>query len=75
VIERNVGGRDRTVRAVLAVALAGVGLATVADLVSVPRLVGPLALAGAASLGVNALTGRCLANHVLGVDTCRVDPD
>lgn len=65
-METNVGGRDRIVRAALAVVLAGVaGLA----LGSGRRGVGLAAAVGAVGLGFNAVTCFCGLNRALGIDT------
>jgi len=67
VVQRNVGGRDRRARAVLAV----VALAVAAWAVTAGR--GDVAAAGALAgvgLGVNAVTGVCGVNALLGIDTC-----
>jgi len=65
-VEQNVGGTDRIVRAVLAVAL------TVAALLALRagrRSVGVLAATGAIALGFNAVTCFCGLNEALGIDT------
>lgn len=65
-IDRNVGGRDRLLRAGLAVVLVAVaGLALRAD----RRRVATLAAVGAAGLGFNAVTCFCGLNAALGIDT------
>lgn len=69
-VERNVGGIDRYVRAVLAVVFLGIGIAGVAAGQSLLGLGGFVAGAG---LGFNALTGFCGVNAVLGIDTCSWD--
>lgn len=70
-IEKNVGGVDRTVRAVGAVALAVAGVAAVLGALPLLGWVGGVALlAGSAGLTFNVLTQRCLGNHLLGIDTC-----
>ncbi|MFC4358507.1 DUF2892 domain-containing protein [Halobium salinum] len=65
-IERNVGGRDRLLRAVLAVVLS---VATVSALRSGNRVAGLLFATGALGLGVNAVTCFCGLNRALGIDT------
>lgn len=65
-LERNVGGRDRLARAVLAVALAAVALGAVR---SGRRSVGLLAAVGALGFGFNATACFCGLNRLLGVDT------
>ncbi|MFB6280722.1 MAG: YgaP-like transmembrane domain [Haloferacaceae archaeon] len=65
-VERNVGGRDRLARAVLAVGLAA--LAAVA-LRSGRRSIGTVAAVCALALGFNAATCFCGLNRLLGVDT------
>jgi len=69
-LERNVGGRDRIVRAALAVALAVVA---VSRLRRGSRVVGLLALVGALGAGFNATTRFCGVNAALGVDTTTDD--
>jgi len=64
--ESNVGGRDRLVRAVLAVLLTVVAIRS---LRGGNRAVGLLAGMGALGLGFNAVTCFCGVNRVLGVDT------
>ncbi|MFB6156351.1 MAG: YgaP-like transmembrane domain [Haloferacaceae archaeon] len=64
--ERNVGGRDRVLRALVAVALVAVaGIALRAG----RRGVATVAVVGAAGLGFNAVTCFCGLNALLGVDT------
>lgn len=65
-VERNVGGRDRLVRTVLAVALAALA---VVKLRGGDRATGLLAGVAAAGLGFNAVTCFCGLNAALGVDT------
>jgi hypothetical protein len=65
-MERNVGGRDRTGRAVLAVVL---GVVAVAALTSGKRAVAVAATAGALGFGFNAVTCFCGLNAALGIDT------
>jgi len=65
-LSRNVGGRDRLVRALLA-ALLTVG--TVRFLLSGRRRLGLLAALGAVGFGFNAVTCFCGVNGALGVDT------
>jgi CBS-domain-containing membrane protein len=65
-VERNVGGRDRLVRALLAVALA---LVAARSLRSGNRTTGAVALVGALGFGFNAVTCFCGLNRTLGVDT------
>jgi hypothetical protein len=76
-MNRNVGGRDRTVRLVAGFALLAVGVA--GDAGWVPLAVGPfpqagtslvLALAGLATLA-SGLLRICLVNRLLGRDTTR----
>lgn len=65
-IDRNVGGRDRLLRAGLAVVLVAVaGLALRTD----RRRLATLAAVGAAGLGFNAVTCFCGLNAALGIDT------
>lgn len=65
-LERNVGGRDRLARALLAVVLTVVALAALRD---GRRLAGTLAAAGALGAGFNAVTCVCGVNAALGIDT------
>ncbi|MFB6256696.1 MAG: YgaP-like transmembrane domain [Haloplanus sp.] len=65
-LERNVGGRDRLFRAVLAVVMVVVaGLALRAG----RRSVATVAAAAAVGLGINAVTCFCGLNAALGLDT------
>ena len=64
--EKNVGGRDRLVRALLAVALTVVAIST---LKKGKRKTGLLALVGAVGFGFNATTCFCGLNQTLGIDT------
>ncbi|AZH25460.1 YgaP family membrane protein [Haloplanus aerogenes] len=66
--ESNVGGRDRLVRAALAVVLT---IVAIRSLRGGNRTVGLLAGVGALGLGFNAVTCFCGLNRVLGVDTAR----
>lgn len=63
---RNVGGRDRLARAVLAVALAAIAVVSLRD---GDRTTGVLAGVAAAGLGFNAVTCFCGVNAALGIDT------
>ncbi|SEW22846.1 YgaP family membrane protein [Halobacterium jilantaiense] len=65
-VERNVGGRDRLVRTVLAVALTALAVVKLRD---GDRTTGLLAGVAAAGLGFNAVTCFCGLNAALGVDT------
>lgn len=65
-VETNVGGRDRTVRALLAVVLTVVAART---LKNGKRTAGMLALVGALGFGFNATTCFCGLNEALGLDT------
>ena len=65
-LSTNVGGRDRIVRALLAVLLT---LGTVRLLRSGRRRLGVLAALGAVGFGFNAVTCFCGVNEALGVDT------
>jgi hypothetical protein len=65
-LDTNVGGRDRLVRAALAVLLAIVALRS---LRGGNRTVGLLAGLGAVGLGFNATTCFCGVNRLLGIDT------
>ncbi len=64
--EKNVGGRDRLARALLAVVLT---LVAVRSLRSGERRVGALAVVGALGFGFNATTRFCGLNRALGIDT------
>lgn len=64
--KRNVGGRDRLVRGLLAGVLAVVAASTVAG---GRRTLGVLAGAAAVGLGFNAVTCFCGLNAALGLDT------
>jgi hypothetical protein len=66
-LERNVGGRDRQLRAGGALlALVGAGLAWGLNEQSLV-LVGLFVALG---LGFNAITGFCWGNKLLGIDSC-----
>jgi len=65
-VERNVGGTDRIVRAVLATALAVVAILA---LRKGKRSTGLLATLGAIGFGINAVTCFCGLNRTLGIDT------
>jgi hypothetical protein len=65
-MEQNVGGRDRIVRATLAVALS---LVAVTALREGNRSRGTLAGLGALAFGFNATTCFCGLNAALGLDT------
>jgi hypothetical protein len=65
-MERNVGGRDRLVRTVLAVALSVVAVAALRE---GNRSRGMLAGLGALAFGFNATTCFCGLNAALGLDT------
>jgi len=64
--DKNVGGRDRLIRAVLAVVLT---IVSVRWLRSGKRKRGLLAGVGALGLGFNASTGYCGFNDTLDIDT------
>ena len=66
--DRNVGGIDRLVRAVLAAVLSVVAVAAALD-----GLVVLAAASGTGALGVgfNATVGWCGVNHLCGFDTTR----
>jgi hypothetical protein len=65
-VEQNVGGRDRLVRALLAAVLTVVAIST---LKRGKRKAGLLALVGALGFGFNATACFCGLNRVLGIDT------
>ncbi|RCU45901.1 DUF2892 domain-containing protein [Haloplanus salinus] len=69
-LERNVGGRDRLVRAALAVLLTVVAARALRRR---KRPAGLLAGIGALGLGFNATTCVCGLNRLLGVDTTEGD--
>jgi len=64
--DRNVGGRDRIVRAALCVALTVVAARALRH---GDRTTGLLAGVGAIGLGFNAATCFCGLNRLLGIDT------
>jgi hypothetical protein len=64
--EKNVGGRDRLARALLAALLTIVAIST---LKKGKRKTGVLALVGAVGFGFNATTCFCGMNKTLGIDT------
>ena len=64
--KKNVGGRDRLARALLATLLTVVAIST---LRSGKRKTGLLALVGALGFGFNAVTCFCGLNKTLGIDT------
>lgn len=70
--KENVGGRDRLLRAALAVVLS---IVSVRWLKSGKRKRGLLAGVGALTLGFNATTGYCGVNESLGVDTTAEDDE
>lgn len=65
-IERNVGGTDRIVRAVLAV---GFTIVALSALRAGRRSLGTVAAIAAVGLGINAVTCFCGLNKALGLDT------
>lgn len=65
-IESNVGGRDRFVRAILAVVLTAIAVKT---LRKGKQKTGLVALLGGIGLGINATTCFCGLNKALGIDT------
>ncbi|RXK50224.1 YgaP-like transmembrane domain [Halorientalis pallida] len=65
-VDTNVGGIDRTGRAVLAVVLTVVAVATLRE---GNRTTGLLAGIGALAFGFNATTCFCGLNAALGIDT------
>jgi hypothetical protein len=65
-VETNVGGRDRIVRTLLAVALTVVAIST---LKKGKNKTGLLAGVGALGFGFNAVTCFCGLNQALGIDT------
>jgi len=71
VIRKNVGGFDRWVRAIVGVALAAAGIAGGLGYLPFGDLSGAVLTAASAGLLFNAVTQRCVANRLLGVNTCR----
>jgi hypothetical protein len=65
-VDKNVGGIDRTGRALLAVVLTVVAVATLRE---GNRTTGLLAGIGALAFGFNATTCFCGLNAALGIDT------
>ena len=68
---KNVGGTDRIARALIAVVFLAIGVGAL-----VTTGVGTIAIVGlvaGTSLGLNAATQFCLANALLGIDTCSWD--
>lgn len=63
-MDRNVGGLDRPLRVVLALAL------LVAGYRNRERTLGTLSFVAGSDLLATAVIGRCPANAVLGIDTC-----
>lgn len=63
-MDRNVGGVDRALRVVVAVALLAVGYR------NRDRFVGTLAFVAGSDLLATAAIQRCPGNAVLGIDTC-----
>ena len=66
VLDRNVGGRDRRLRAVLAVVLGVVAAVAAVDGVTAVAVASG---AGALGAGFNAVTGWCGVNAACGFDT------
>lgn len=64
--ERNVGGRDRLLRGILALVLAVVALASV---LTGRRTMGLLTAVVAVGLALNYITCFCSLNRLLGLDT------
>jgi len=64
--KKNVGGRDRLVRTLLAAFLTVVAISTIKK---GKRKTGLLALVGALGFGFNATTCFCGLNKTLGIDT------
>ncbi|GAB6860001.1 YgaP-like transmembrane domain [Haloplanus litoreus] len=67
-VEKNVGGRDRLVRTLLAALLTVVSIRAFER---GKRAIGLLAAAGALGFGLNAVTCFCGVNEALGIDTSR----
>lgn len=65
-VDKNVGGRDRLVRSLLAVVLTVVAVST---LKKGKHKTGVLALVGALGFGFNSTTCFCGVNKTLGMDT------
>lgn len=70
VLEKNVGGIDRIARAILAAVALSVGLW---GLTAGQNAVAAVSLLAGAGFGFNAVTQFCVANALLGVDTCSWD--
>jgi hypothetical protein len=70
VIAKNVGGVDRWIRAVVGVVLAAAGVASGLDYLPFGTLGGTVMAAGSAGLLCNVVTQRCIANRLLGLNTC-----
>jgi hypothetical protein len=64
--EKNVGGRDRKARALLATLL---GIIAIGTLIKGNRTLGFIATVGAIGFGINAVTCFCGLNETLGIDT------
>ena len=64
---KNVGGRDRIARGVLATALV---VAAIGAFVAGRRSTAVAAGLGSVALLFNVVTQRCGANKLLGIDTC-----
>jgi len=65
-LQKNVGGRDRLARALLAAFLTVVAIRALG---SGKKTTGVLAGIGALGFGFNATTGFCGLNEALGIDT------
>jgi len=75
-IEKNVGGYDRIARGLLAVVcfVVAVTLLVASPFEGTVNLaVATTAFVAGLGLSFNAVTQRCMANKVLGINTCRVD--
>lgn len=66
-VRKNVGGVDRSLRVVAALALLAYGYRNRS------RTVGTLAFLGGSDLLATAVVRRCPANALLGIDTCGAD--
>ncbi len=67
-MDRNVGGADRAVRGVLAAALFAVAYRSLFR--DGPSRGALLAIVAGVGLTFNVVSGRCLGNRALGIDTC-----
>lgn len=69
-VPKNVGGLDRKLRLFVGGKLATTGLFALVVEPIVGVTVAAMALAGGGTLLFNVASQRCLANYLLGIDTC-----